>query len=615
MFEFNGKEYPLSPGVYLMKDARGKIIYVGKARRLRTRLSSYFKSTSQHSAKTRALVSHIVSIDTLLTHTEKEALLLEESLIKKERPKYNIVLRDDKQYALFCLDKKKEYPRLTITRKVNRDGSVYFGPFTSAQSARITWKILGKIFPLRKCSDKSFKNRSRPCIYYNIKQCLAPCVHNVSTTEYAQIVQKVEMILSGKASELLQNMEIEMLEASKEQSYERAGLLRDKIRAVKNTVERQTVVMTAGGDLDVLSFAELSQGIGLGMVFIRQGRLLDEQSYFWAGLEFADTDEILQTFLLQYYSVQRFIPSKILLPFSLEDDLVEDLLAVLSERAGKRVSFLYPSDRQSKDLLELARKIAPKASLSQTEFAIDVLLQEKLHLTAPAHRIECVDISHLGGTGVVAGLVVYEKGVRYPQGFRSYKLAEAEGTFDDYLSMELFAKRRINSGSPWPDLLLIDGGKGQLVALERALREAATAQLGDEAAEVLGSIHLVSIAKGETRGAGELGDRIFLPNRSNPVPLREGSAELLFLQRVRDEAHNFVLGAQRKTRKNILHSQLENIAGIGKKTAVLLLNHFGSMELVTGASEADLAQVVGIGKKKALMIYKALQQRNVLKAK
>lgn len=593
-FKFFAADYPDSPGVYLMKNARGRIIYVGKAKRLRRRLASYFQKSTGLTPKTRALVGRVRSVDVLLTGTEKEALLLEEGLIKKHRPRYNVVLKDDKQYVLFRLDRKAEFPRLAVTRKVVRDGSVYFGPFTSGAAARTTWKLLGKVFPLRKCSDHVFRNRVRPCLYHHLHQCLAPCVLEVDRDVYMDMVRRVEMLLSGKSGELLTTLERGMAEAAAAMEYERAALLRDQIRAVRQTVEGQVAVCHDNRDRDVIGLASGEDGLGLGVLFVRQGRLLDEKQFFWPGLTLDEGPEVVKSFLMQFYSSTRFIPPAIITPYEADDELVAEVLA---ERRSGPVRLTVPKTTQEKKLLGLARDVARQARGRRD--TISARLARALNLPVEPERIECVDASHLGGRDMRVGQVVFESGQRDREASRLYAFPDLDGSGDDYAALAAWARRRVESGPPWPDLVLIDGGKGQLAAVERALSEC----VEDVCWE------LAAIAKGPSRRAGELEDVVFRPGRKNPMPLAPGSVELLFLQKVRDTAHRFVLGRQRAARKKtVLRSELTSLPGIGPKTARILWDRFESLDAMLAAAPEDIRALPGIGGKKAALIHAALQK-------
>ncbi|BCS87699.1 excinuclease ABC subunit UvrC [Pseudodesulfovibrio sediminis] len=592
-FKFLASSYPESPGVYLMKNGQGHILYVGKAKSLRKRLSSYFQRSAGHTPKTVALVSHIRQIDILLTSTEKEALLLESGLIKKHRPRYNIVLKDDKQYVLFKLDKQAEYPRLYITRKAARDGSVYFGPFTSAAAARTVWKLLGKVFPLRKCTDSTFKNRVRPCLYHDIHQCWAPCVKDVDSTLYNDMVHRVEMLLSGRSGELVESLRRKMKAASNEMAFEQAAEFRDQIRAVQKTVEGQVAVIHDNRDRDVIGLAENEQGLGLGLLFIRQGRLLDEKQFFWPGLTLDEGVEVVESFIVQFYGPGRFIPSLIIVPFEPEESLLTE---VLVDRGGQSVRIASPQNTREKKLLGLAKSVAGQAR--ERKDTITTRLQRVLRLREEPARIECVDASHLGGTNMRVGQVVFEEGRRNKEASRLYSFPELEDTSDDYAALAAWARRRMESGPPWPDLVLIDGGRGQLSAVENALSEC----LDD------GCWELAAIAKGESRRAGELGDFIFRPGRKNPMPVKPGSAELLFLQKVRDTAHRFVLGRQRRARKKaVLSSELTALPGIGPKTARILWDAFESLDVMLEADQQAINALPTLGAKRAAKIFDALQ--------
>jgi excinuclease ABC subunit C len=594
-FEFIPKDYPDAPGVYLMKNGSGRILYVGKAISLRKRLSSYFRSPKGLTAKTRALVARIRRVDVLLTATEKEALLLEASLIKKHRPRYNVVLRDDKQYLLFKLDGRSEFPRLMVTRNVVRDGSTYFGPFTSGTDARQTWKLLGKAFPLRKCSDGVFKNRVRPCLNHDIGQCLGPCVNPVAPEDYAALVRKVRLFLEGRTAELTDRLEADMRAHSVALRFELAAACRDQLRAIRRTVERQAVVFSTPTDVDVLGLAETGRGLGLGLLFVRQGRLLDEKGFFWPGLTLEEGEEVLASFLVQFYSASRLIPPRIVLPMKPEGDLLAETLA---DRRQGRVILAEPRDERERRLVDVARKMAARAGERPQGPDLPELLLRRLGLAEPVRRVECVDISHLGGTDVRAGVVVFEEGRRVPEDSKVYSLPGLEGASDDYGALAAWALRRAESGPPWPDLLLIDGGKGQLAAVASAWEG-----LGEGAPPV----PLAAIAKGPSRRAGELEDRIFRPGRKNPMALKPGSPELLYLQRIRDAAHDYSIGRQRRARKKrVLESEVMGLPGVGPKTARLLWDRFGSLEAMLRATDDELAAVPGIGRAKAARLLEAL---------
>ncbi|MBU1042686.1 MAG: excinuclease ABC subunit UvrC [Proteobacteria bacterium] len=598
MMLFFAADYPDIPGVYLMKDASGRILYVGKAKSLRKRLSSYFRAGADHAPKTLALLAKVIHIDVLLVSTEKEALLLEESLIKKHRPRYNIVLRDDKRSLLFRLDKRSEFPRLTMTRQVLRDGSAYFGPFSSASAARATLKLVGGIFPLRKCSDRAFKNRVRPCLFHQLGQCLGPCCLPVDRNRYQEMVTQVEQFLAGRSRSLVRELGRRMREASEAQRYEEAALLRDQVKAIEKTLEGQASVLRDALDRDVLAVVTAGDGLGLGLLFVRAGQLLEQKTYHWRGLGQADIAEALESFLPQFYGPRRYIPGRIVLSHDLSgQDMARELAEVLAERRGGPVRLALPRGADERRLLDMAANLALSAHRSDRVQDIPGQLEHALGLPRAPRRIECVDISHLAGGDVRAGVVVFEDGVEAKADYRAYALPGAEGTGDDYAALAQWALRRVESGPPWPDLLLVDGGRGQLAAVLRALAEAGAAE----------AFECASIAKGPSRRAGELTDRVFRPGRRNPVALRAGSPALLFLQRVRDTAHRFVISKSRRAgRKTRLDSALLNIPGLGPALARRLWDAFGSLSAMRQAAPEQLAQVRGVGLALAGRIAQAL---------
>ena len=633
------RELPLEPGVYLYKDSGGRVLYVGKAKQLRKRVLSYFTSPARQTPKTRAMLSLARSIDILTTATEKEALLLEASLIKKHRPRYNIVLRDDKQYVLFRLDKKSEFPRLTLTRKVKRDGALYFGPFTSALAARATWKAIHRVFPLRRCTDRTLGNRVRPCLYHHIKLCWAPCVLEVSRQEYAQMVRRVELLLSGRSTELTRLLREEMLRASEALEFEQAAALRDQLKAVEKTVEQQVAVLPDGGDMDVLGLAPYSGegegeeergGLALGVLFVRKGRLLDRRCFFWPDLSLEDGAEALEGFVGQYYGVERFIPERVILPWDLareaelsdtpdadEAPSTQALLSqILSERRGGSVRIGPPKTGPEKQLVAMAAANAKEWAREHagTEVPEDggkgALLESlarKLGIGGSLDRVEAVDISHHAGEQTRAGMVVFEHGEPSKDQYRAYTLPEDVSGGDDYGALAAWARRRLESGPPWPDLLLVDGGKGQLAAVCAAFEREGQAGLFPVASIAKEKIRGPE-AKGARRKPHGLRDLIYLPGRMNPLPLKPGSPELLFLQHVRDSVHNFAIGRHRRAkRKAALSGELLRLPGVGPKTARLLWDKFPNLEAMTQASLQDLLALPGLGRKKAASLHEQLQ--------
>lgn len=607
---------PTTPGVYLYKDSQGRIIYVGKARNLRKRVLSYFRDGLVITPKTKAMMNHANLLETISTNTEKEALLLEASLIKKHRPRYNIVLRDDKQYLLFRIQKGIPFPRLEVVRQSYKDNAVYFGPFTSGASVRDTWKFIHKIFPLRRCSDKVFNNRIRPCLYFYLQQCLAPCTEEVDPKDYAVLVQKVELFLSGKSKELVELLQKDMLHASDALEFEKAVILRDQIQAIKHTIERQSVVFPEGGDMDVVGIAVVNNGLALGFLFVREGKLLDGRTFFWPGLELDDGPELLGSFLSQFYSPISSIPPRIIVPWlpesgnnkdEISENTFETLKYVLEDIRNSTVRIEVPKNIIESSLVDIAVTNAREAVQTKVGEPMSAKLAKVFHTDKPIFRIECVDVSHISGTNTRVGMVVFEDSQPLKSDYRIYSTTEDNSPFtkgDDYAALASWAKRRIQSGPPWADLVLIDGGKGQINAVQRVFNEH----------HLKGVFVLAGIAKARNeegrvdRRAGNIGDKIFVVGRMNPLSLKEGSPELLFLQYVRDTAHNFVLGKHRKARKNTaLLGELLRIPGIGQATAKLLWSHFKTVEAMTCATIKDLEAIPGIGEAKARMLAERLQ--------
>ena len=611
---------PLSPGVYIYKDAHGRILYVGKAKILRRRVLSYFRPTGL-AAKTVAMLKKAVSIEYFTTNTEKEALLLEASLIKKHRPPYNIVLRDDKNYVLFRLNTKNPFPRLEIVRRVKKDGASYFGPFTSALAARETWKLVHRAFPLRRCNDRGMKNRVRPCLYHHMGQCPAPCMGLADKKEYAHAVHEVRELLSGNSENLLNNLRCDMEKAAEELEFEKAARLRDQIKAVTTTVERQAAILPGTKDMDAVGVFESEKGLAIGVVFLRNGAVGGHRSFFWPGYGYNDAPDLLSTFLNQFY-MQASPPPRILLPWtpsglaSLEETAVGEtgdvneqenfsaLEQLLAERRGGQVRIVSAQNDADNRLIDLAQATAREEARRRQDMSQEELLenlQRRLQLKRLPERIECVDVSHTFGRQTRVGMVVYLDGLPEKSAYRIYNMPDSA---DDYATLYEWVARRLESGPPWPDLLLVDGGKGQLASVLKGLEKAGQSELFNVAA--------IAKARDENghadRRAGNVSDRIFTPGRSNPMPLREASPELLFLQQIRDATHQFAISGHRKARRNAAFSQeLMRLPGVGPVTARLLWDKFGSIEAMRNASEADISSIPGFGARRARMIREKLQ--------
>lgn len=597
---------PDAPGVYMYRDSKGLPLYIGKARILRRRVLSYFRPDGR-APKTAAMLARAASLEYITTNTEKEALLLEAHLIKKHRPPYNIVLRDDKQYALFRLNLKNPFPRLEIVRGPRRDGALYFGPFTSALAARETWKLLHKAFSLRRCADRAMKNRVRPCLYHHMGQCPAPCMGLVSSEDYAKSVRAARQVLEGNAEGLLGEMRGQMQEASDALDFERAAGLRDQIRAVELTVERQSAVLPGRGDMDAIGLYPDERGLALGLVEMRGGSVTDGRAFYWPGLGLEDAQELMSSFLAQYYT-RLMPPPRIVLPWLPEDgeDFGRDALEqAFAERRNGQVRLAAPRDQADNRLVDMARTNAREEARRRNLESPDDLLQglaAVFGLAGPPRRLECVDVSHTGGRNTRVGLVVFVDGRPSRGDYRNYAMPDSA---DDCATLHAWVARRLESGPPWPDLLLVDGGRGQLAAVARGLEDNGMARLFPVAA--------IAKARDEDghpdRRAGNVSDRIFVPGRSNPLPLRPGSKLLLFLQNLRDSTHTFAIGRHRRARgRAAVSAELMRVPGVGPATARLLWEKFGSIQAMARADEAELLDIPGMGAARAALLRKKLAE-------
>lgn len=586
------RHFPTSSGVYLMKDAAGKIIYVGKALNLKKRVSSYFTRSGDSRYQIRFLMAKVESIEWIVTDTEKEALILENNLIKEHRPRYNLSLRDDKTYFSLRLDPAEEFPRLTIIRKVLRDGARYFGPYSSATAARDVLKELCRLFPLRHYPLKNCRQRRRPCLYYQLKQCSAPCFGKITAAEYAKLVEGATLFLSGRNQEIVRLYRERMKAAAERQEYEEAGRCRDLINSIERTVEKQKVA-SGGGDLDVIGIVPLGDHLQISMLFIRNGLLLGSRNYLpeW-GLE---PEEGLAAFITGYYSGAVIIPDEILLPHRIAG--AEAIAAILSDKRGKKVTLATPLRGAKLELIRMAWKNAANAAVEHQkneEESGSLLkeLQERLHLARIPRRIECYDISNIQGKDAVGSRVAFLDGKPEKSAYRRYRI-KSVGQADDFAMMREVLSRRFQpdkSLQDKPDLIIVDGGIGQLGILTAVM-----AELG------ICGIDLAGLAKsrvesGAANSSIERSDeRVFIPGRRNPLVLRQNSAALLLLARIRDEAHRFAISYHRKLRSgSALASALDRIQGVGAVLRKRLLEKFGSVQGIKKASVAELAAVKGI---------------------
>ena len=593
-------QLPANAGVYLMRDEAGEVIYVGKARNLKKRLGAYVKKSGRTDVKTEVLIRKIADVETIVTATEKEALILESNLIKRYRPRYNVELKDDKRYPSLRLDTRHPYPRLSIVRKLKKDGALYFGPYASAQAVRQTLKIINKNFKIRKCSDREFKTRTRPCLHCQMQGCNAPCCREVDADTYAEMVKEVVLFLKGRTPDLIHKMRKEMVAAAEEQDFEQAAVLRDRIFALERTLEKQAAVTTDFKDRDVIATAG-NQGLALvKLLTVRGGFLLGSHS-FPIDETMSNESEIVAAFIRQYYARAAFIPNEILVSTSPDDTvLIEENL---QEHKGRRVRLIHPRRGEKARLMRMALENAEKELtelLTARSAKIDFLerLSKRLHLSAIPQRIECFDNSNLYGTQPVASMVVFTEGRPDKSAYRRYKIRSVSVP-DDYASMKEVLSRRLGKGAasePLPDLIMVDGGKGQLgIAL------AVVSEL-----DLQRGIDVIAIAK-KDESRLEKQDKIFLPKRANPVQFGRDADLLLFLQHIRDEAHRFAIGYHRQRRhKKTLQSALDTIPGIGRKRKEQLLRHFKSVKNIREATPEELSNVQGISKNLAEVIRQHL---------
>lgn len=585
---------PHNPGVYIMKDGKGKIIYVGKAISLKNRVTQYFRQNSSHSAKVRAMVARIEDFETILTGTEVEALILECNLIKKHRPKYNISLKDDKTYPYLKVTLQDTYPRVYITRRVQRDGGKYFGPYTNATALHETLKLLKRLFPIRSCKTMESK---RPCLEYHIKRCMAPCADKISREEYMVMIDDIVMFLEGRTEHVEKSLEQRMLQAADKLEFEQAGRLRDQLLAVQKISEKQRIV-TGVGDQDAIGMARSGIGVCVQIFYVRSGKMVGRDHFLLDGSDDETDEALLRAFLKQYYNQATFIPREILLPMEiLEQELLEEWL---EKQKNAKVILAVPKRGTKRDIVEMAIGNAKKAledesaRIKQTEAqTIGAVLDlgKYLGLSRPPYRMECFDISHIQGSETVASMVVFEGGAPKKSDYRRFKIRSAEGKPDDFKSMREVTERRYGKAdAEMPDLIIIDGGKGQLSSACEIIRGAGHI-----------TVPVVGLAKRF--------EEVYREGESDPVILPRSSQALYLIQRIRDEAHRFAITYHRKLRnKRNLVSILDNVEGIGPKRRKILLEHFGNIEKIKQASVAEMADLDGMNTPSAEAVYNYFQQ-------
>ena len=609
---------PAKPGCYLMKNAEGTIIYVGKAINLKNRVRSYFHADSSHDSKTRRLVRQIADIEWIVVGSELEALILEMNLIKRHRPKYNIKLKDDKRYPYIKIHWSDPFPKVTVTRHMTEDGSRYFGPYTSAWAVYQTLDVLRRVFPYLTCDRVITGQDQRACLYYDIKLCLAPCIGAVNQAQYRQMISDLMDFLSGHSEPVLARVQAEMDKAAEELRFEKAAALRDQIKAMQNIMERQKVIFASDyKDSDVIALARADGEACVQIFFIRAGKLIGREYFILEGTEDAADAEVMEQFVKQFYTEAASVPQQVLLPHEIEEaKIIGEWMR--SRRGGEKVEIRVPKEGQTRELVQMAAENASETlSALRTQWQADshkqeqalAELQSALNLPAPPNRIECYDVSHTQGVATVGAMIVFEQGVPAKGQYRKFNIDSMSiGAPDDFASMEEMLTRRFRrwqsaeeaasgpgskvdaSFSRLPDLVIVDGGKGQLGRVVKVL----------ENFELAEKVPVVGLAKQE--------EEIFFPHRSNSLKLPRHSQGLYLVQRIRDEAHRFGITAHRARRsKQGMASALDSVPGVGPARRKALLKHFGSVDKIRSATMEELASVQGINADVAESIKASLE--------
>jgi excinuclease ABC subunit C len=595
---------PGKPGCYIMKNTEGVIIYVGKAISLKNRVRSYFNADSSHDQKTRRLVREISNIEWIVVGSELEALILEMNLIKKHRPKYNVRLKDDKRYPYIKIHWNEPFPKVTVTRLMQDDGARYFGPYTSAWAVYQTLDVLRHVFPFLTCDRVITGQDKRACIYYDIKLCIAPCIGAVNQLQYRQMISDLQEFLTGHSEPIINRVQLEMDKAAEEMRFEKAAALRDQLKAMHSIVERQKVVFAADyKDSDVIAMARADNEACVQVFFIRGGKLIGREYFILEGTEDTADNQVMAEFIKQFYTEAAFIPQQVLLPGEIEEaQIISQWLR--SRRGGEKTEMVVPHRGQSHDLVKMAAENASETLKAlRTQWQADTHKQEQalaelqsaLQLPCPPNRIECYDISHTQGVATVGSMVVFTQGVPDKKLYRRFNVESSIGAPDDFASMEEVLTRRFKRWSAaqtleaapgtkpdqsfafLPDLLIVDGGKGQLSRGVDVL----------EKFELMDKVPVVGLAKQE--------EEIFFPHKSDSLLLPRHSQALYLVQRIRDEAHRFAITAHRARRgKQGMASALDSIPGIGPVKRRALLKHFGSLDGIRQASVVELTAVPGI---------------------
>jgi excinuclease ABC subunit C len=607
---------PSKPGVYLMKDALGHVIYVGKAINLRNRVRSYFRASNGQTRKLRRLVHNIADFEFIVTGSELEALILECNLIKKHRPHYNVRLKDDKRYPYIKITMQEDYPRIYTVRRMQDDGSRYFGPYTSSKAVRQTMETLRKLFPYLSCKREITGNDRRPCLYYHIGRCAGPCIGAISKKEYRALIQQIILFLEGKQERIIQDLQEQMERAAQALDFERAAALRDQVQALRTVIEKQRIVFAAGNDEDVIAFAREDGQACVQTFFIRGGKLIGREYFVLTGTQDEDAEEIMTSFVKQFYDQAAYVPPKILVQHNVHEAMVIE--SWLRHKRGTKVTIHVPRRGRGRELVKMvAENAAETLAQLRAEWAAEQAkqvtaleeLRKHLELDEAPTRIECYDISNIQGKAATGSMVVFVKGVARKSEYRRFRIKTVAGA-DDYAMLQEVLRRRFKGvaasrqqgagsekeqpsadQSGWgilPDLLIVDGGKGQLNAALEVMTES-----GVEDVPVIG------LAKQR--------EEVFLAGRSKPILLPRDSQGLYLLQRIRDEAHRFAIQYHRKLRKKKgMTSALDAIPGIGPKRRQALLKRFGSVDAIREASVEELAAVPGMNWEVAARVKEVL---------
>lgn len=608
------RKVPDKPGVYLMKDKKGKIIYVGKAVVLKNRVRQYFQSLSGQSSKVRAMVPLIEEFEYIVTDSELEALILECNLIKKYRPKFNVLLKDDKTYPYIKVTMNEEYPRVIMTRRIQKDGGKYFGPYTNVAAVKETIKLLKKLFPMKTCKKVLPRDigKERPCLNYYIYQCLGPCQGNVDKEEYRMVMKDICSFLSGRQDKIIKRLEEQMKAAAENMEFEKAARIRDKLNSLRHIAEKQKVLSTSDVDQDAIAIAKDETDACTQVFFIRGGKLIGREHFIFEGMGDVEDSELIASFMKQFYSAAEFVPHEILIQSEIDEvDLLQEWL---SEKRGGKVYIKVPKKGDKHNLIEMVSENAQVALeqfkrriKAETETAGDSLkeLSEILGLDEVPRRIEAYDISNTGTSEMVASMVVFEDGVPNNREYRRFRIKSQEGQ-NDYGSMQEVLYRRFRRAekekslqdvsnihepekgfSRLPDVIFVDGGLGHLNAANEVLKE-----LGINNIPVFG---MVKDNRHRTRG---------LVTQNGEIELSENISLLRFVTAIQNEAHRFAIEYNKKLRKDrYKSSELDNIEGVGEKRRKALLKHFGSISRIKAAEVDELAAVEGISKSTAQKIY------------